>query len=59
MLLAGNTNQTLISIYWAGALARQNLAVDEMMRLVEKGYNCFISSFKDSSIIQDRCHSPR
>jgi hypothetical protein len=29
--------QTLISIYWAGGMARQNSAIDEVIELVEEG----------------------
>jgi hypothetical protein len=35
--------QTLISIYWAGGMARQNSAIDEVIELVEEGYMLFNS----------------
>jgi hypothetical protein len=42
--------QVLIGIYWCGAAARQNPSIDEMIRLVEEGYNHFNRKIKDSSI---------
>jgi hypothetical protein len=42
--------QTLISIYWAGGMARQNSAIDEVIELVEEGYMLFNSKIKNSSV---------
>lgn len=42
--------QLLIAIYWCGAVARQNLKVDNLLLLIEGGYTRFNSRLKDTKV---------
>ncbi|MFC4296671.1 hypothetical protein ACFO0J_01285 [Castellaniella hirudinis] len=42
--------QIIISIYWAGNIARQNQKIDELVTYLENGYDSFNKKLKDAKI---------